>query len=151
MNFELFTQYHNLFQIADLDDDMIGINKAVVDFLKIIQQLENFTLREIQEPDNFFKLQPHQPRMENRKNLRKLLAFAVQQLDVEDSVKLNNLYITLIAATYVYHLPTQAIIQASTETTEFTREASLKMLLDDDMSPNWIKEPSGKDFSALML
>ncbi len=151
MNFKLITQHHDLFQIADLDDDMIGINKAVVDFLQVLTNIDDFTPPDVQEPDNFFKLQPHQPRMENRKNLRKLLAYAVQQLDVEDSVKLNNLYITLIAVTYIYHLPTQAIIQARTETTEFTREASLKMLLDDDMSPNWIKEPSGKDFSALML
>jgi hypothetical protein len=26
-----------------------------------------------------------------------------------------------------------------------------KVLLDDSMSPNWLKEPSGKDFTAIML
>jgi hypothetical protein len=31
------------------------------------------------------------------------------------------------------------------------RETAKEALLNDNMSPNWLKEPSGKDFTAIML
>ena len=142
------------FQITDLDDDMIGICKSFVDFMKEIRrQIPNEEFPENETPDNFYKLQPHQPKMELRKNYRKMLAYSVKhQEEIEETTKLLNLYVTLLVGTYLYHMPTEKMIEESKELdNDFTREASEKMLLDDDMSSNWIKEPSGKDFTAIML
>jgi hypothetical protein len=48
-------------------------------------------------------------------------------------------------------MPTEKMVVRSKEPTEITREESQEMLLNDNMSPNWLKEPSGKDFTATML
>jgi hypothetical protein len=57
----------------------------------------------------------------------------------------------VLMATYIYHMPTEKMVEASLQDKEFTREESKEMLLADNMSPNWLKEPSGKDFTAIML
>ena len=142
------------FQITDLDDDMIGMCQSLVDFMKEIRrQIPNEEFPEAEPPYNFYKLQPHQPKMELRKNYRKMLAYSVKhQQESNETIKLLNLYVALLAGTYLYHMPTVKMVEESKElNNDFTREASEKMLLDDDMSPNWIKEPSGKDFTAIML
>lgn len=141
------------FQIADLDDDMVGMCKALVDFMKVLRaELPGKIFPNAEPPERFYKMHPHQPRMELRKNLRKLMAHAVKYQTEEDfSVKVINVYVVVLAATYVYHMPTEKMVQAGLNAAEFTRSDSQKMLLDDDMSPNWLKEPSGKDFTAIML
>lgn len=141
------------FQIADLDDDMIGMCQSFVEFIKEIRrQIPDEVFPENEPPFNFYKLQPHQPRMELRKNYRKMLAFSVKnQNELNDTIRLINLYVALLAGTYIYHMPTEKMIEASKDTDkEFTRKDSETMLLDDKMSPNWIKEPSGRDFTAIM-
>lgn len=144
---------YNTFQITDYDDDMIGICKSFVDFVKEIRrQILNEELPDTEPPSNFYKLQPHQPRMELRKNYRKMLAYSVKnQNESDETIKLLNLYVAILAGTYIYHMPTEKITEASKHiNTEFTRKDSETMLLDDKMSPNWIKEPSGRDFTAIM-
>ena len=141
------------FQIADLDDDMVGMGKALVDWIKVLRaEIPNEEFPQIEPPENFYKLDPHQPRMELRKNLRKMLAHAVKyQEETDFATKVKNIYVAILAGTYIYHMPTEKIVEASLGSSEFTREDSSKMLLEDNMSPNWLKEPSGKDFSAIML
>lgn len=143
----------NNFQIADHDDDMVGMCKALVDWIQVIrQELGEDTLPEVEPLENFYKLDPHQPRMELRKNFRHSLAYATKhQKEEDDHTKLKNLYVVLLTGTYIYHMPTSEIIKAGSEDKEFTREDSKNMLLADNMSPNWLKEPSGRDFTALML
>lgn len=141
------------FQIADLDDDMVGMCKSLVDFMvEIRKQVDSSKLPEPEVPFNFYKMDPHQPRMELRKNYRKFLAHVVKyQEEEEEEVKLINLYVGIQAGTYFYHMPTEKMVARSKEITEMTREESQEMLLNDNMSPNWLKEPSGKDFTAVML
>jgi len=143
----------DIFQITDLDDDMVGMCKALVDWMKIIrQELFDLELPEAEKPTKFYKMNPHQPRMELRKNLRKMMAHACRfQQEENESVKIINVYVVVLAATYLYHMPTDLMIKASLSQVEFTRTMAEKMLLDDGMSPNWLKEPSGKDFTAIML
>jgi len=141
------------FQIADLDDDMVGMCKSLVDWIKLLRKkidLENIPL--VEPPVSFFKLNPHQPKMEIRKNLRKFLAYVVyKQPESNLQLKMQNLYVAVIAATYVYHMPTEKMVEASLSKVRFTRDNAKEMLLNDNMSSNWLKEPSGRDFTAIML
>jgi len=150
---ESIIQAFNNFQIADLDDDMVGMCKALVDWIKVIrEELGEEPLPEVEPLQNFYKLDPHQPRMELRKNLRQGMAFATKGQQEDDyQYKLKNLYVVLVSATYVYHMPTEQIKEAGLKDEEFTREDSKNMLIGDNMSPNWLKEPSGRDFTAIML
>lgn len=143
----------NAFQIADLDDDMVGICKAYVD---LIQTLRNeLSGEELPEPgvlENFYKLDPHLPRMELRRSYRDSLGYAVKRQEDEDiNIVLKNIFIAVIAGTYAYHMPTEKIIEAGLQDKEFSRDEIKDILLADNMSPNWIKEPSGKDFTAIMI
>lgn len=150
---ENLIQAFNNFQIADLDDDMVGMCKALVDWIKVIRlELGEEPLPEVEPLQNFYKLDPHQPRMELRKNFRQGLAFATKgQQEGDYQLKLKNLYVVVISGTYVYHMPTEQIKEAGLKDEEFTREDSKNMLLSDNMSPNWLKEPSGRDFTAIMV
>lgn len=150
---EILDRYNNL-QIAELDDDMIGMCKAFVDFLiELRDRIGEDNIPQAEAPDNFYKLSPHQPKMELRKNYRKFLSFAVrrQEEDLDLSTKLINIYVAVLAGVYLFHMPVDKMIERSKTMKEMTREEAKKMLLDDKMSENWIKEPSGKDFTAIML
>lgn len=141
------------FQIADLDDDMVGMCKALVDWMKVLRaEIPGEEFPAAEAPERFHKMDPHQPRMELRKNLRKMMAHSVKYQTEEDfATKIKNVYVTVLAATYIYHMPTEKMVEAGKETNEFTRDQSKEILLNDNMSPNWLKEPSGKDFTAIML
>lgn len=144
----------NNFQIADLDHDMIGMCKALVDWLQILRnEIPDEALPVLEKPDNYFKLDPHLPRMELRSNARDFLAAATkkQKEEIDFNIKVKNLYVGVCATAVIYHMPIEKIIEASNVDVEFTREDAKQMLLDNNMSPNWVKEPSGKDFSAIML
>lgn len=144
-----FDQY----QISELDHDMIGICKSFVYWLKILRMEITGDLPNNETPNNFFKLDPHLPKMELRTNVREFLAAATkkQKEEVDLEIRLQNLYVAVLAATYAYHMPTDKIIEASNEDKDVSRKECEEMLLANNMSPNWIKEPSGKDFSAIML
>lgn len=153
MNEKIIERY-NSFQIADLDDDMVGMCKAMVDWIQEINnQIQGEVLPKEDPPFNFYKLDPHQPKMESRKNYRKFLSYAVRSQDesTDDITKLKNIYIAILAGLYMYHMPVDGIIEAGHLSDEFTRDMAKDLLLNDNMSPNWLKEPSGKDFSAIML
>jgi hypothetical protein len=149
---EKIIKCYDAFQIADLDDDLIGICKSMVDWMaEIRQQIDPSLLPEPEPPFNFYKLDPHHPRMELRQNYRRMLAYSVKhQKDVDDETKLVNIYVTILAGLYIYHLPVAKMVELSATGT-IDRATSEKTLLDDNMSPNWIKEPSGRDFTAIML
>jgi len=149
---EKIIQCFNNFQIADLDDDMVGMCKTLIEFMsEIRRQLNLMELPKSEPPENFYKLDPHQPKMEQRKNYRKFLAFAVKkQNDSDENVVLMNIFVTLQIGVYTYHMPMEKMLELS-KLDSITRELAQETLLIDKMSPNWIKEPSGKDFSAIML
>jgi lipid II:glycine glycyltransferase (peptidoglycan interpeptide bridge formation enzyme) len=80
------------------------------------------------------------------------MAHACKYQEEEDElIRTLNVYVVVLAATYLYHMPTEQLVKASESDSEFTREMAQAMLLEDSMSPNWLKEPSGKDFTAIML
>jgi hypothetical protein len=143
------------FQIADFDDDMVGMCKALVDWMKVLRfeiPGEEFPDTKDEIPHNFYKLDPHQPKMELRRNFRKIAAHYVKnQQEIDFIIQVKNIYIVVLMATYIYHMPTEKMVEASLQDKEFTREEAKEMLLADNMSPNWLKEPSGKDFTAIML
>jgi hypothetical protein len=143
----------NDFQIADLDDDMVGMCKSLVDWMKVLRaEAPQVTFPVTEAPANFYKLDPHQPRMELRKNMRKMMAHAIKyQSDVDDETKINNIYVVTLAASFIYHMPTDKMVAAALDNEEFTRDKAQVLLLENNMSPNWLKEPSGRDFSAIML
>ena len=144
----------NTFQITDLDDDMIGMCKSFVDWMKEIRrQIPDEEFPPSEPPYNFFKMQPHQPKMELRKKYRKLLSACVRkQEDSDEIVKLLNVYVIIMVGIYLYHMPIEKMIEHGKEVDkEFSRKNAEDLLLEDTMSPNWIKEPSGKDFTAIML
>ena len=143
----------NDFQIADLDDDMVGMCKALVDWMKVMrEEAPQSTFPNAHAPQNFYKLDPHQPKMELRKNIRKMMAHAVKyQGYVDDETKIINIYVVTLAASYIYHMPTDKMVDAALDNEVFTREKAQALLLKDNMSPNWLKEPSGNDFTAIML
>lgn len=151
MNEKIIQCFDN-FQIADLDDDMVGMCKTLVEFMsEIRRQLNLVELPKNEPPENFYKLDPHQPKMEHRKNYRKFLAFAVKkQNDPDESVMLMNIFVAVQVGIYTYHMPMEKMLELS-KLDKITRETAQEILLIDKMSPNWIKEPSGKDFTALML
>lgn len=144
---------YNKFQIADFDNDLVGMCKAMVDWIQVIRkELDGDSLPETEPLENFYKLDPHHPRYELRKNLRKFLLYAVKQQEETDlNIKLKNIYVAIVSATYVYHMPSDLIIKAGMEDKEFTREDSRTMLLNDNMSPNWLKEPSDTDYTEILL
>jgi len=152
MNKDILDSF-DTFQVTDLDDDMAGMCKALVDWMKLIRTLVPANLLPAAEPpERFYKLNPHQPKMELRKNLRKMMAHACKYQEEEDElIKVMNVYVVVLAAIYMYHMPADHLVKASESDSEFTREMAEKVLLDDSMSPNWLKEPSGKDFTAIML
>jgi hypothetical protein len=89
--------------------------------------------------------------MELRVNYRNFIAYAVKQQQEEDEIiKLTNIYVALHAGMYAYHLPVEKMVELSKQG-EINRELALETLLNDKMSPNWIKEPSGRDFTGIML
>ena len=143
----------NDFQIADLDDDMVGMCKALVDWMKVLRtEAPQATFPDTEVPQNFYKLDPHQPKMELRKNMRKMMAHAVKyQGDVDEETKIINIYVATLAASYIYHMPTVKMVALALDNDEFTRDRAQVLLLEDNMSPNWLKEPSGRDFTAIML
>lgn len=149
MNEDIIESYIE-FQVADYDDDLVGIFKAMVNWLIKLNKLLP-ELPEIDEPNNFHKIHPHHPRMELRKNYRGFLSHAVRrQEEADENIKIANLVVAIFAGAYIYHMPVKRMMELAKG--EFIdRKQSEKELLDDDMSPNWLKEPSGRDFSAIML
>jgi hypothetical protein len=144
----------NDFQIADLDDDMVGMCKSLVDWMKVLRaEAPQITFPDAVAPDGFFKLDPPQPKMELRKNLRKVIYQAVKypEKEIDNDTKFINMYVVLLAATYIYHMPSKKMAALSIGREQFTRDAAKEVLLDDNMSPNWLKDPSGRDFTAIML
>jgi hypothetical protein len=149
---EKIIQCFDQFQIADLDDDMIGIFKSLVDWMIELRKHVDVTLLpQPKAPSNFYKMNPHHPRMQLRRNYRKMLAHAVKyQKETDEQIKLINIYVTLLAGAYLYHMPVEKMVELSA-IGKIDRELAKQVLLEDNMSPNWLKEPSGRDFTAIML
>jgi hypothetical protein len=145
--------YYIQFQITDYDDDLIGICKSLVDWGQAIKkEMGSEPLPPNEVPENFYKIQPHHPRMELRFSLRKFLSVAIRQkTDVDEITNLKNIFVCVMASMYVYHLPVEKLLEIIQAETEFTREDAKNVLLEDGMSLNWIKEPSGRDFSKILL
>jgi hypothetical protein len=128
------------------------VGKAFVDWMtEIRQQVDPSKLPQPEPPSNYYKLDPHQPSMELRKNYRKFCARAVKfQEQTDDEIESINIYVTILVGLYLYHMPVKKLVDLSI-LGNVDRETIQSVLLSDNMSPNWLKEPSGKDFTAIML
>ena len=140
------------FQTAELDDDMIGIGKTLVDLMIEVRKLVDPDKLPLPEtPTKFFKLDPHLPRVDLRTSYRKMCAYAVKHQDEDDEeIKLINIYVAALAGFYIYHMPVERLVELAAAGTS-DRELIKQTLLDGDLSPNWIKEPSNIDFSAFII
>lgn len=150
MDREKLKEDHNNFQFTDFDDDIVGMCHRLVHWMREVNnqaQAHGYELSKPETPEKFFKMQPHFPKMQYRKNLRKVIVMALRE--DSDEVCLKNLFTALLAATHIYHMPSEKMYEIALSDVEFTREDSKKLLLDDTMSPNWLKEPSDRDFTAL--
>ncbi len=150
---EALKTLHDRFQHADYDDDLITISKSLVDLMRWCydesKQL-GIELAPTEAPDKFHKMQPHFPAMKYRKAARPALAEACKIEDCE--LRARNIHVVCLAISYIYHLPVDQMRTISESTNEdVSRDRMEKLLLDDDMSPNWVKEPTDKDFTALYL
>jgi len=153
MNQVIIDQFIN-FQQAHCDNDLIGMCKSTVEWLSIIlSEIPEDELPITEPPKIFYKLDPHFPYMSLRDKTVEMLAyFTRHNPEVDSLVKIKSLYVAVVAMTYVFHMPTEKILEVSkTFKGEFSRDQAKEMLLADNMSPNWIKEPSGTDFTAVML
>lgn len=152
MDKNLLKNLSNAFLVAELDNDIIGICKSIVDFMQEIRKLvDPENLETPEDPKDFFKIDPHLPRNELRERFRNTLKFLVLTEDMDEQTRLLNLYVFLLAASYFYNFPIKEMINRSEDYSFFFRNESLEMLLNDKMSPNWITEPSGKDFSKYLI
>lgn len=148
----LLRELHCKFQDADYDDDIVSLALSLVNIgrwcWEQAKDLE-ITLEKPQDPERFYKMVPHFPAMKNRVSARKVLAGICKEED--RTLLVQNVFVGAFAVAYIYHLPAQKMfdmIIAEEETDRLTVQA---VLLDDGMSPNLLKEPSGKDFSAIYL
>jgi hypothetical protein len=142
---------HCRFQDTDYDDDIIGIMLALVNLEKWCQDEAaelDLNLEDPKDPDRFHKMQPHFPAMKYRKTARQVLAGVCKEGDKE--LLVHNLHATVLAIAYIYHMPVAVMVEMARRG-DVTREQVLQALLDDGMSTNLPKDPSGKDFSALYL
>jgi hypothetical protein len=154
MNKEAILESYKLFQQADYDEDLIGMCCAVIRWLdKIATEMKNCNV-EIDEfePLQIQKLQPHFPSSDLRKNLRLSLARFMRSEEENEKVYLQNALNAVLIASYIYHFPTEKLYRIAVDDKKvLTRDEVKQILLSDDMSPNWIKEPSDVDYSALFL
>jgi hypothetical protein len=142
---------HCRFQDTDYDDDIIGIMLALVNLEKWCQEEAvelDLNLEDPKDPDRFHKMQPHFPAMKYRKTARQVLAGVCKEED--KGLLVHNLHATVLAIAYIYHMPVAVMVKMAMRG-DVTREQVLQALLDDGMSTNLPKDPSGKDFSALYL
>jgi hypothetical protein len=139
-------------QIAEFDDDMVGIGMNLINFMAEVRKLvDTDKIPEHEVPTNFHKLHPHLPRVDLRTSYRKMCAYAVKHQDEDDEeTKLINIYVAALTGLYIYHMPAEKMVELAAAGT-VDREVVKQTLLDGDMSPSWIKEPSNIDFSAFML
>jgi hypothetical protein len=140
------------FQIAELDDDMVGIATTLINCISEVRKhVDPALLPPNEAPTNFYKLDPHLPRLPLRDGYRKMCAYAVKkQEEVDDETKLINVYVALLTGFYIYHMPADKMVELAAAG-PVDRNTAKQALLDDNMSENWIKEPSGIDFKAFML
>jgi hypothetical protein len=140
------------FQIAELDDDMVGICMSLINLMAEVRKLvDTDKIPALEEPTNFHKLYPHLPRVDLRTSYRKMCVYAVKhQEETDEEIKLINIYVAAMAGLYIYHMPAEKMVELAAAGT-VDREVAEQTLLDGDMSPNWLKEPSGNDFSAFIL
>jgi hypothetical protein len=143
---------HCRFQDADYDDDIVGIMLSLVNLEKWCQEEEAaeplLVLEDPKDPERFHKMQPHFPAMKYRKTARQVLAGVCKEED--KGLLVHNLHATVLAIAYIYHMPVAVMVEMA-KSGDVTREQVLQALLDDGMSTNLPKDPSGKDFSALYL
>jgi hypothetical protein len=154
MNKKLILDSYNKFQHADYDEDLVGMCCVIIEWLNQISiemkrcgiEIDEF------EPLGISKMQPHFPSTEHRKNLRFALSSFMRSTEEDEKTYLQNALNTVLIASYIYHFPTEKIYKIAVDDNKtLTRDEVKQILLSDDMSPNWIKEPSDVDYSALFL
>lgn len=146
----------NNYLISDSDDDIVGMCKHTVDFLKLLKlKLKDENLPECIPPERFFKLEPHLPKMILRANFREFFARSIKyekyKTNNDENQDIKNLIALVYTIAFVYHMPLKEMIRISEDKNEFTRKLAFEMLLKDNMSPNLLKEPSGRDFSHSLI
>lgn len=151
MNEEEIKLNHKI-QHADYDDDLIGICTTITETLKYYKNKSkefNIKLEEPKEPFNYIKMNPFVAQMKYRKNIRKVLSIASKEQN--EIIRIQNVYIVLLATLYIYHFPIQELINLIDSNKDINRNIIQDILLKDGMSENWIKEPTDKDFTKLYM
>lgn len=144
------------FQITDYDDDIVGMCLSLVEWMKwLFTKSKELNFEIESKPDkpshNFYKHQPHFPRTELRSSARNVLEIAVKS-EQDDITKYKNLFTCLLAITYIYHMPSERMYEIAKNNESFNREKATQILLDDNMSSNWLSvpKPSNRDYTALI-
>ena len=146
-------KYYHKFQVSDFDNDLVGLFiDGVVWLREIVKECKekNIELEEIVEPPIYHKLPPSYPLMDVRVNCRDIFRLNFQY-DLEHDVFLANSYVGMFATFYMYNFPVEKAKELILNEEELSRESVLKILVDDGMSMNIHKEPSGETFPKLMI
>ena len=149
---KLILEKYTDLQIAELDHDLIGMFKACIEWMRVvIKQMPDLNYNLPDYPyAGYIKLHPHLPKPKDRIFIRKLAGHLFQRSDITLEERFLEIYKTIITIMYVFHFPVDILLEYSKNDIVITRELAKDILLQDGMSKNWIKEPSGYDFSKVL-
>jgi len=145
--------YHNQFQHADYDDDLIGMFVIFSEWLKeIYQQSKKLSIDfpKIETPETWHKLNPHFPSKEIRSNVRSTMSsiFKVNE-EVKDEQVLTFSHSVIFATAFCYQICPYKLEELMYAGETVTREGAIKILLEDGLPEGFIKEPSNNDYTNM--
>jgi len=154
-NIKKLKLYHNQFQHADYDNDLIGMFVILLDWLREInQQAKSFSIDfpKVETPESWHKLNPHFPSDEIRKNIRHAMSdiFKVND-DTSNEEILTFAHSVIFATAFFYQICPYKLEELMFTNEEVTRESAKQILMDDGMPEGFIREPSSNDYTSLYL
>lgn len=128
------------YEKADHQNDLVGMCQALVNIISIAIEY-NSDLNAVfnDYPRNYYKLDPHLPDIDKRDAALKSFKSFVFSIDDLTDVTIQNLYNICVVVGLIYHMPINSMISEASNAQKTTREKIQQILLDDNMSPNWIK------------
>jgi len=146
MNEDVYLKYYKEFKVADLDNDMVGICQSLTNYMIELRLFgPNCEMQPAIPPDSYFKHDPHLPRLELRDNLCKIFKSVYEDTSVGEE-KIINVYTLVLSAALVFNMPIGKMDEIAKTGKFISRDESKVMLLEDGMSPNWLIEPTGRNY-----
>jgi len=152
---EKIKDLHYKFQHADFDNDLIGMFISLVEILREVNKQGkdlSIDFPKVEDPDNWFKQDPHFPVTNIRDNIR--FAFS-DVFKVEEEIPEENVLLTIhsvvFASAFAYNISPYKLEEYMYSDEELNREIVKYILLEYGMSKNWIKTPSDNDYSNLYI